>query len=128
MEGCQKDHHHRRHQERDDRVRTSVHPIKAIKRLITTSVSGGELGMVGILSSSVQPIKATIGSRGLGVGRGCELGESLSTSVQPFKATNDSRTGSSVEGIWEIGGREGKDGGFVDRITVEEMIGEWLGD
>jgi hypothetical protein len=32
-----------------------------------------------------------------------------------------------VEGIWEIGG-EGKDGGFVDGITVEDMIGEWLGD
>ena len=94
-----------------DTVTSSVHPIKATKGLITTSVSGGELGMVGILSSSVQPIKATIGSRGLGVGRGCELGESLCTSVQPFKATNDSRTGSLVEGIWEIGG--GRKGWWV---------------
>jgi hypothetical protein len=110
-----------------DTVAPSVHPVKATRGLITTSGSGGKLGIVGVVSSSVQPIKATIGSKGLGGGRECELGESLCTSVQPFKATIDTRTGSLVEGIWEIGG-EGKEGGFVDGIAVEDKAGERLGE
>jgi hypothetical protein len=62
-------------------------------------------------------------------GREFGLGGLLSTAVQPVKVTNDSRTGSMVEGIWdmELGGRRG---GFVDGIpfgdVVEGRFGDWV--
>ena len=55
--------------------------------------------MVEILSSSVQPFKATVESRVMGLlgGRG------LSTAVQPLKATTGSREGWVFGGHWDGG-------------------------
>lgn len=66
----------------------------------------------------------SVGETAVG-GQGSEEREVLSSAVQPIKATIGSGDRTVVEGIKEILG-EGKEGGFVDGTTVEEITGEWL--
>lgn len=78
---------------------------------------------MGIVTSLVQPLKATIGSTYSLGGRETKKGGVFTTAVQPFKATVGSRLGSIVE-VWEMV-EEGGEGKFVDGMVMRFETGGW---